>query len=357
MYDCSDDISKYHDNEVTLPQPERKNMRGRRNANRNRLENGLEKQGKPKALDTKSQGSYAMKTMVQHPKKDYDIDDGVYFDKSDLIGPRGGEMSTFEARQMVRDAVDDGSFKRKPEVKKNCVRVYYDAGYHVDIPVYRRITEINWLGQESYYYELASSSSWKRSDARDVTAWFDNENQRLSPDETNGRQLRRVVRLLKKFAKSRESWSGIILSGFGITKLVSECFHAALNRDDQALYYTMKAIRDRLNGSLRVDHPVTPNATITKEDNDPKARFIRDKLSEALTVLEPLFTPNCSQQEALTAWNKVFSVSYFTDRFDSDSVQFKAQESDFLTAGLLKTEAAPIIVQNSVQKQGGGRYA
>jgi hypothetical protein len=37
---------------------------------------------------------------------------------------------------MVRDAVDDDKFKKPPEVRPNCVRVFYEAGYHVDLPVY-----------------------------------------------------------------------------------------------------------------------------------------------------------------------------------------------------------------------------
>ncbi len=58
-----------------------------------------------------------------------------------------------------------------------------------------------------------------RSDARDVTKWFDEQNKALSPDETNGRQMRRVGPIHQKFAKSRSSWGSQILSGFGITSL------------------------------------------------------------------------------------------------------------------------------------------
>src|SRR3546814_1444494 len=47
MHDCSDDVLAYHDDEVTLPQKERDEMRDRRNANRDRLKNGLKKAGKP----------------------------------------------------------------------------------------------------------------------------------------------------------------------------------------------------------------------------------------------------------------------------------------------------------------------
>ena len=137
MMDCAKEMLGFHDDEVTLPEPERRDMRERRNANRNRLKNGLKKDGKPGPQEFVTQGSYAMRTMVQRTAKDYDIDDGVYFAQEVLTGPNGGEMSALAARQMVCNALNDGSFKTPPEVRLNCVRVYYDAGYHVDIPVYR----------------------------------------------------------------------------------------------------------------------------------------------------------------------------------------------------------------------------
>lgn len=313
MHDCAEDILVYHDDEVTLPQAERTEMRERRDANRDRLKRGLKDAGDPAPLEFVSQGSYAMKTMTQHPEYDYDIDDGVYFAKEKLVGYRGGEMSSLQSRQMVRDAVDDGSFKTVPEVRKHCVRVYYEAGYHVDLPVYRRVVTKNILGAETIHYELASSD-WKRSDARDVTAWFEGENDKQSPDTDNGRQLRRLVRDIKKYARSRASWRDQILSGFGITKLVTECFRGDIQREDRALYNTMKAIRDRLKYSLVVAHPVTPNETITNGTDDARARFLRDKLTEAIDNLAPLFDAGCTRKKALACWDKVFATSFFGDR-------------------------------------------
>jgi hypothetical protein len=222
-------------------------------------------------------------------------------------------MSALQARQMVRDALDDRSFKTPPEVRKNCVRVSYEAGFHVDVPVYRRVTIKDAFGNERYHHELASSE-WKRSDARDVTAWFENENDNQSPDSDNGRQLRRVVRQIKKYARSRDSWKGQILSGFGITKLVAECFRGDASREDKSLYDTMKAIRDRLNWNLVVQHPVTPNETITSGSDDARARFLRDKLSEALDTLAPLFAHGRTRTQALKCWDKVFATSFFSDQ-------------------------------------------
>lgn len=356
MHNCSDDVLGYHDDEVTLPQAERSEMRDRRNANRDRLKAGLKKAGKPMPLEFRSQGSYAMKTMTQHPDRDYDIDDGVYFAKEDLVGPRGGEMTALEARQMVRDALDDGSFKVAPAVLKNCVRVYYDAGYHVDIPVYRRVVSEDILGNETVHYELASTD-WKRSDARDVTSWFESENNLQSPDNSNGRQLRRICREIKMFARSRASWGDSILGGFAITKLITECYRKNGGREDSALYDTMKAVRDRLSVNLTVVHPVTPNDTITKEPNDPKAKFLRDKLSEALEWLKPLFDSQCTREAALKCWDKVFATTYFAERLTKDDESQSQSKSSVLSFGILRELGDSPEAREAIQKRGGGRYA
>lgn len=357
MHDCAKDVLAHHDDEVSLPQSERTAMRDRRDANRDRLEKGLKEQDKPSPREFHGQGSYSMKTMVQHPKKDYDIDDGVYFDKEVLVGDRGAEMSALQARQMVRDAMDDGSFKTPPEVRTNCVRVIYEAGYHVDMPVYRRVATKDAAGNETYHYELASSD-WKRSDARDVTNWFEGENTAQSPDTENGRQLRRTTRQIKKFSRSRDSWSGQILSGFGITKLVTECFRGNADREDKALHDTMKAIRDRLNGDLVVKHPVTPGETITTGYDDARARFLRDKLMEAIDNLAPLFEPDCTREKALKCWDKVFNTTFFIDRLKKDAeatAKSALGAPTVISSGLLASAAQA--AQTAVRKEGGGRYA
>ena len=254
---------------------------------------------------------------------------------------------------MVRDAVDDGGFKTPPAVRKNCVRVFYEKGYHVDLPVYRRVEESDFLGNTREYFELASSD-WRRSDARNVTSWFDQENRSQSPDETNGRQLRRVTRLIKKFAQSRDSWRGKIGSGFMITKLVTEKYVKDQGREDSSLYDTMKAIRNRLENDLVVKHPVTPDSTITSGDADPKAKFLKEKLTDALTGLDILFESDCTQEKAMKAWDKVFNTTYFSDKFgESDDQKANAAGGGWLVSGGSSSDSP----SRAVKKDGGGRYA
>lgn len=346
MHDCSKDVLAYHNDEVTLPQSEQDNMQDRRNANRDRLKKRLADAEKPSLKKFIKQGSYAMKTMVKDPSNDYDIDDGVYFTQVSLRGPNGGDKAARDARQMVCDALQDDRFNKAPEVHKNCVRVFYNEGYHVDLPVYR-------IREDDGDYELASGSDWVHSRAADVEEWFNNANQTKSPDENNGRQFRRVVRLLKKFAKSRDSWKSQIASGFAITILVEEKYVANKDREDAALCDTMRAIYNRLDNNLEVDHPVTPDTKITKGPDDAKMKFFRERLKEALDNLAVLDEADCTREKALKAWDKVFNTKFFSDRYEESKEEGRSAGNSTILTGLLASKSGP----PAVDKIGGGRFA
>ena len=346
MFDCSADVRAFHNQEVTLPGSEQEKMRDRRDNNRGRLDRNLKADDQPEPIEHISQGSYEMKTMLQDENNDFDIDDGVYFKKNDLVGDRGAYMTSLQARQMVRDAMDDDRFAKPPEVRNNCVRVYYRAGYHVDKPVYRRVEESG-----EVWYELASSSGWKRSDARDVSIWYEEKRNRSQ----NPVQFRRINRHLKKQAKSRNSWKSRNLSGFAISVLLSEQHRLDSEREDRALYYTMLAIRNRLAYNTVIGHPVTPNETITSGNPDSKAAFFRDKLCEAIDHLAPLFENGCDRETALNCWDKVFNTTFFIERYEPESKAGSAISAPAVASGALLTSAAE--AAGAVNGTGGGRHA
>lgn len=123
--------------------------------------------------------------------------------------------------------------------------------------------------------------------------------------------MRRICRLAKKFARSRESWRSEIASGFLITKLVAECYSPHPGRDDESFFWTMVNIYQRLSIDLIVRHPLTPNETITKTVSDPKAKFFKDRTFKAISRLQKLFSKDCNYQIARRAWNSVFRTKYF----------------------------------------------
>lgn len=353
MINCHQDIVAFHDDEVVLSTTDRDEMRERRNANRKRVESGLEKADGPAAKSLKSQGSYAMWTMVQDANNDYDIDDGVYFTKESLVGPRGGDKPALDARSMVRDAVNNGQFKRPPELRKNCVRVCYEAGYHVDLPVYREVQD----DDDHTHVELASAD-WIASDPQSVTEWLRQADKEQSPDYGGGvGQLRRVVRILKAFSRSRKSWKDSIASGFMITVLVVEKYAASEGRDDRALYDTIVAIRDRLEWDLQIRHPTVSGEYLTKGVDDSRARFLQEKLDWAIEQLELLLDSESTHEDVLKAWDKVFATSFFGDRSSGNDSGDQAHDQPLPAASAgfpLMRKPRPT---KPVDKGGGGRYA
>lgn len=328
MYQCANEIRKFHDEKVTLPKKEQDDMRGRRDANRKRLKSGLAKNENPNPVGQWSQGSYAMRTMIQEPGSKYDIDDGVYFDREALRGSGGAEKTALAARQMVRDALDSGSFATPPKIKKNCVRVFYEAGYHVDIPVYRMWNEDTWIGGTETKIELASTD-WKVSDPRKVTDWFKGTNEDRSPGEDRD-QFRRIVRLMKKFSHSRDTWPDKSPSGLTISKLMDEEFVPHAGDDERSLHQTMVAMKKRLDWDLAVPHPVVDEWLA--DGDDPKTKFLCEKLSENLKHLDVLSNENCKKSDALMAWRKVFNDGFFEDIADDEDEEANAEAANLSKA-------------------------
>lgn len=338
MFERHQQLMAFYSDNVALPAKQRSDMRDRRDTNRKRLKDGLAANSDPKPFGCHTQGSYAMRTMVQEAANDYDIDDGVYFDKEKLVGLNGGDMSAAAIKQMICDALQDDRFATLPEIHTNCVRVYYNEGFHVDVPAYRRTFDL-W-GNASF--ELASTK-WKASDPLAVTSWFKGENKNRSPDQIKDGQLCRIVKYLKAFGRSRSSWKGQMASGFMMSVLVVETYYANAGREDQCLRDTMRAIYNRLVGSLEIAHPKLPE-NLTKHSDDPSARFLRDKLEWALAQLDVLDDWDCTEEEANAAWNTVFNTDYFVTEPD-------------------ETVKSPAVLKSStdsfnrpVEPRGGGRY-
>lgn len=349
MFNCHSQLKAFHDKRITLTEDMKQGMRDRRDANESRLKRGLAKAKKPTPLKFVKQGSYAMHTMVQSEYNASDIDNGIVFDKAVLVGDRGAIFSALDAKKMVRNALDDGSFTKAPEVRTNCVRAYYEDGFTLDMPVYREVTTT-----DNTYYELASTE-WKKADPEAVTIWFNQQVVCKSPDTVNGRQMRRVVKLLKAWSKSRKSWN--LPSGFVLSKLTDEVYYpdsSLLDRDDKALLQVMESILGRLKrGDLTVSHPVVAGETITKSTNDANMVELRKRLSDAVVTLAVLRRSECTEANALKATKEIFNTDYFDERIARLEEELKESEDSgrgFADWDLLA--AGPFI-----KKGGEGRYA
>lgn len=317
MPDCNRMLTNFHNNHVKLKRDRWEELKSHGANAFDRVVKGLQNNGKPSPSEEPVlQGSFGMHTVVQphpsNPKEHYDIDLGIVFARDDLVGDRGGRMSPLDVRKMVLDALgDDARFTSKPELKTNCVRVHY-SDHHVDIPSYRHADN-----DTDAPYELASND-WKSSNPRAVTKWFNNAVTAMSPDDSNAQQLRRIVRLLKYYSRSRTSWNSP--SGLIISKLVVECFPNGgfLNRDDVALYVTMHCIFERLKESLQVKHPVL-DEYITKTEEDPCMVDFMKNLGKTLEDLQVIFEDDATKIACRKAWKKVFCHSFFDEDDTNES--------------------------------------
>ena len=331
MNDCNRDIRDYHSECVALTTDQRLKLKKRRDTNRIRLRSGLARNDDPKPKKSVSQGSYAMRTVIQERGSGYDIDDGVVFTEDSLTGPRGGKKSPLDARRMVLHAVHSDSFKTPPQAKTNCVRVFYNDGPHVDIPVYREVED--WFGNGSY--ELASVE-WRQSDPDGVNDWF---KRWLGDKNRSGKEhSRELIRLMKSICKSRPSYS--LPSGFVITVLIEECYTLCEKRLDVGLREVIRAVHDRLRSSLWVRHPVVDNEWLIDSDSEHKTRNLRDLLKTAVSDLDELDLPSSTRSTALKAWKKVLcpgNKSPGADFFDRRIAEAESQDgakSQSLVAGL-----------------------
>lgn len=342
-FDCNSEMKSFHSVKVTLSKIQQDEMRSRRDSGRKRLENGLKLDGYPTFYEMASQGSYQMRTMVQDDGNDYDIDDGAYFTKDNLV-ENNRELTPFETRTRVCEALKwDGRLKMDAEVKNNCVRQEYPAGFHIDVPIYRIMQDEDANGDIYNYYELASGNEWVRSDARAVTKWFNGLVGELNTGVTDGSQLRRIVKLTKKLARSRDAWKSQTTSGISITKLIVDYFVSADSRDDKALRNTWKNIKAALDISTVIEHPVLEGVNLA-EEWDAEILFFRDTLANALQELEVLDNEDCTRKLARSAWDTVFNTSYFSNQPDT-----QIEKKD--TASLIITSS-----ETSIRNDGGGRF-
>ncbi len=305
---CHTDLQALHARRIAMPANQLEELRAKRDGVRAIIKRRLAQMEERQPLMFRGQGSYAMNTIIRgQDYADYDIDDGIYFARSALTGPFGGELSPLAARQRIWEAAYHERFTDPPEIHKNCVRVFYARGFHVDVPIYR----VTGGAFGPSVFELASSR-WKTSNPQAVTAWFKTANAR-SPGIGLNRQLTRTVRYVKAWARSRAAWQFRMLGGFGLTKLVVDCYAPFPDRDDRALLVVLAKMHARLAASTLIPHPVLAGEFICGAERDAPVRFLRSCLDDALTRTRPL-TEGCARPAGLAAWGSMFNTNFFASR-------------------------------------------
>lgn len=328
MHDYSTQLETFYERKVVVPSVMTKLLRDRRKANRDRLISRLPDHIPGISVDETDfypQGSVAMGTVIQisFDSEDYDIDDGLVLQLDQLVDKDGDELSAADLRKLLKTALEDARFKKQPELKTNCVRVFYaDDGstrHHVDIPVYRK-----WSEDEDEVQELASEDGWRESDPTQVNKWFrDIIEERNAETDGQGSQLRKLVRLMKRFCRSREDWLDLLPNGMKLTMLAVECQDTYDVRLDVAFRSLLESMQIRLRKSKvirNLAHPDQPE--ITRTENDDNVVSLLEKVDEAVDMLADLDAAGSGLEEARNAWDWIFQTSGFFEKLDA---AFRAQ--------------------------------
>lgn len=318
MYDMTADLQVFYDEHVRLGKELRDELARYRDLNLSRVNAGLDQladetgRSRPHPYDYKNQGGYAMHTLNKAMHDDYDIDVALLFRKADLPD------DPLSARQRVCDALLKKcvNFSKEPEVRTNAVTVWY-PGHHIDFAIYRT-SEDFWGGSIIEH----ASTEWKRRDPMEVNDWFAAQVTEKSPKPSflaqprvASGQLRRIVRFLKWFCRSRSSWC--LPGGMVVTALAVECYRPDADRDDVALYKTLVAVKDRLCLWTTVNNPVGSSELTSHAEVLKQVERLRDNLKIVVPKLSPLLEAGCTREKARSAWDWVFNHDFWARKESS----------------------------------------
>ncbi len=259
MADCNDLFQKFL-SEINIKPDCSKNLQRGREAIKREIENYFSNKLKVGKPDFYLQGSYSLKTMIEplNPKDEYDLDDGIYLKHTDddISKPTTEEVSNW-----IFKAVE-GHTKKNPENKKNCVRVIYTEGYHIDLAIYRKI-------KGKYYLARLGKDQWVPSDARAFNNWF---YERLERNE----QMRSCI----KYLKAWKDFNSCDIKGIHLTVLVGLNYVSVTDRDDKSLVETVGKIINYLEQKKAILNPVDQNENMIANWSEEKIRRIISAFKE-----------------------------------------------------------------------------
>jgi len=258
MANCHDLFQEFEE-KIVLHESKRKYLRKGRNALRRIIRTAFRDADRSPLPDFKGQGSYAMSTIINPIKGEYDIDDGIYL--RHLPETRLEEWPTpATVHAWIVDAVK-GHTDTSPIDKRTCVRVVYAGDYHIDLPIYGQLDGKTYLAEKA-------DKGWHESDPESLTTWF------ADSVKAKGQQLRRMVRYFKAWADYR-SQEGKMPSALILTVLVTEEY-GLFDRDDSCFGDLTQKIRSRMLGDTTIINPVDPDEDLyERAKTDEKNRFIK----------------------------------------------------------------------------------
>lgn len=230
------------------------------------------------------QGSYKTGTSIRNKEDHCDLDDGIYFTSNpDNVKGRTLQEWVLKAVDGVTDAI--------PVHKKKCIRVDYQAGYNIDLPV------MVYDHETMEHPKLAvKDSDFKNDDPREFINYYrDNKTD----------QMTRLVKYLKSWCDNKRE---NMPSGLAMTVLALN-HYLPNDRDDVALKFLLVEIESALNSFFKCVMPTTPGDDLFADYSETQRNNFLDNLrsfiSDAKSAIE-----ETNQLKASLLWKK-----HLGDRF------------------------------------------
>jgi hypothetical protein len=317
-------------NDIVMLTPSKKEqLRISRDSVRKDIEKYFKENVEKHTVKFKGQGSYVMNTTILPINGEYDVDDGVY-----IFGKEEDRPSTQIAHSWIFKAVENRTDQKTID-KNTCVRVQYAGDYHIDLPIYYKITDNNneFFFDSKDIPELAhKNKGWIKSDPYEFKKWFDIQ----AKDKP---LLKRIIRYLKAWTDNKHSLN--LPSGMVFTILASNNYSENA-RDDEALLSTLKNIQASID-DINFDNAsyICYRPTIDKTENllekysaeTTKKKFL-DAL-DAFIISGDQAIEMKSKKDACAKWQK-----HLGDRFPCSSIIEKDEDiaKSFNVPDIIRTD-------------------
>ena len=230
------------------------------------------------------QGSYKLGTSIRNKEDHCDLDDGVYF-KSNPDNVTGTTLQNW-----VYDAVT-GVTAATPTHKSKCIRVDYQAGYHIDLPVM-----VFDNSTDDHPMLAVKNEDFKTDDPKEFVDYY-------KKHKTD--QMTRIVKYLKSWCDhKRESMP----SGLSMTVLALEHYQSN-ERDDIALKFILIEIEKALQKEFKCKMPTTPEDDLFAGYSETKRNNFMNNLSNFVSDAKAAIDEK-NQLKASKLWRK-----HLGDRF------------------------------------------
>ena len=308
------DLFKKFNNEISLSTDKQNNLRKGRDALRSKIKTWFTDHDKQQPTFC-WQGSFAMKTTVNPINgNEYDLDDGVYLSGySDINQDSWPSPSTVHS--WIKCAVD-GHTQKSPVDNDTCVRVVYEAGYHIDYPIY--------IMQDDVAHLANKTKGWIVSDPKAFKDWF------IKKVQDNDEQLRRVVKYMKAWKEYKE----VPLKGIEITILAANNFEIYEGRDEKSLRDTLSKIISTLNENFTCVKPVSPGEDLFDGISETK----KNKILNGLTELKEALDKAIEEDDPAIASD--YMIDMFGERFPKGE---SPKKSDETTASFIRTSSPGVL--------------